>query len=33
MVLQREASECGLRSVAELVEAAASARVAREQGY
>lgn len=33
MVFQREASERGLRSVAELVEAAASARVAREQGY
>lgn len=33
LVLQREASDRGLRSVAELVEAAASARVAREQGY
>ena len=32
-VFQREASDGGLRSVAELVEAAASARVAREQGY
>jgi DNA polymerase-3 subunit epsilon len=33
LVFQREASAAGLRSVAELVEAAASARVAREQGY
>jgi DNA polymerase-3 subunit epsilon len=33
LVLQREASDRGLRSVAELVEAAASARIAREQGY
>ena len=33
LVLQREASDRGLRSVAELIEAAASARVAREQGY